>query len=233
MRKFKKGKLLVIDGTDGSGKATQTKLLVKNLKKHKQKVKTIDFPQYEKNFFGKMIGESLAGLNGDWVGIHPKIASVLYAADRWESSEKIKKWLRAGFIVVVDRYVSSNQIHQGGKVLNGKKRQNFLNWLDKMEYQIFKIPRPDIIIYLNMPIDYSQKLMENPEHKAKKDYSNGKKDQHELNQQHLENAKKSALKMVKTNNQWVKVDCVRRGKLLERAKIADLIWRKAVKKLQI
>ena len=85
------GKFIVIDGIDGSGKKTQTKLLIERLKREGLKVKTIDFPQYENNFFGKFIGECLVGEHGDFAKLDPKIASVLYGADRFESSQKIEK----------------------------------------------------------------------------------------------------------------------------------------------
>ena len=121
----KKGKLIVIDGTDGSGKATQTKLLIKRLEKEGRKVKVIDFPEYNSNFFGKFIGHCLSEQYYNFVKVHPKIASVLYAADRFESKEKIGEWLRAGYVVIADRYASANQIHQGGKIANTKKEKAF------------------------------------------------------------------------------------------------------------
>ena len=134
----KQGKLIVIDGTDGSGKATQTELLVKALKNEGRKVKIIDFPDYYSNFFGKFIGHCLSEQYYNFVKVHPKIVSVLYAADRFESKDKIKKWLKEGNIVIANRYTSANQIHQGGKIANLKKRENFIKWLAEIEYQIFK-----------------------------------------------------------------------------------------------
>ncbi len=110
---MKRGKLIVIDGTDGSGKATQVELLVKRLKQEGKKVKVVDFPEYYSNFFGKFIGHCLSEQYYNFVGVHPKIASVLYAADRFESKDKIEKWLKEGNTVVANRYASSNQIHQG------------------------------------------------------------------------------------------------------------------------
>ncbi|PIR04899.1 MAG: thymidylate kinase, partial [Candidatus Liptonbacteria bacterium CG11_big_fil_rev_8_21_14_0_20_35_14] len=147
-----KGKLIVIDGIDGSGKATQIKLLETRLKKEKIKVKTIDFPRYQDNFFGKLIGKYLSGIYGDFIKVAPRLASVLYAADRFESSQQIQNWLNLGFTVLADRYATANQIHQGGKISNLKERKDFLKWLDTMEYEIFKIPKPDLVIYLDLPL---------------------------------------------------------------------------------
>ena len=148
----KQGKLIVIDGTDGSGKSTQIALLVNHLKKEGQKVQVVDFPEYYNNFFGKFIGHCLTEQYYNFVRVHPKIASVLYAADRFESKDKIENWLKKGYIVIADRYVSANQIHQGGKIANIKKRKAFIKWLDEMEYGVFKIPRPNVVFYLNLSL---------------------------------------------------------------------------------
>lgn len=149
---MKKGKLIVIDGTDGSGKATQIGLLEKRLKKDGYKVKVVDFPEYYSNFFGKFIGHCLHEQYYNFINVHPKIASVLYAADRFESKNQIEKWLSARYIVLANRYVSANQIHQGGKIKSAKKREAFIKWLDEMEYEVFKIPKPDKVFYLDLPM---------------------------------------------------------------------------------
>src|SRR3989339_1962438 len=154
----RRGKLIVIDGTDSSGKATQVKLLVQSLKNEGLRVKILDFPEYYKNFFGKFIGHCLSEQYYNFVKVHPKIASVLYAADRSESKDKIKKWLSEGNIVIANRYASANQIHQGGKIESTKKRENFLKWLAEMEYEVFKIPKPDVVVYLDVPIPIVLKL---------------------------------------------------------------------------
>ncbi len=142
-----KGKLIVVDGADGSGKATQAALLAKALRKRGLGVKMIDFPQYQ-NFFGALIGRYLAGEFGDFIKLDPYLVSVLYAADRFDSSRQIKNWLDKGYVVIADRYVSANQIHQGSKIEDPKKRKQFLDWLDEMEFQVFAIPRPDLVVYL-------------------------------------------------------------------------------------
>lgn len=222
---MKKGKLIIFEGTDGCGKQTQTTLLVKKLKKEGKKVATIDFPQYENNFFGKFVGECLASEHGDFAKLDPKIASVLYAADRFESSEQIKRWLDKGYIVIGDRYANSNQIHQGGKILDAKKRKEFLKWLDEMEFEVFKIPRPDAIIYLNVPLNFSLKLLEEKSAKEKKKYLKGKKDAHESDLKHLQNAKRSALKLVKESSNWINIECVSGDKLLSKEKISEKVWK--------
>lgn len=211
----KKGYFIVIDGADGSGKATQTELLVKRLAKEKRKVKKIDFPQYENNFFGKLIKECLAGEYGDFLAIPPKIASALYAADRWEASGKIKKWLDDGYVVIADRYASANQMHQGGKIADAKKRVEFLKWLDKMEFGTFKIPRPNMIVYLHVPVAVSQKLIS---------VRARKKDLAESNVKHLEDSQKSAMDIVKKNNAWSKIDCAPKGEILPREEIHDKVY---------
>ena len=206
---IKKGQLVVIDGIDGSGKATQVKLLATKLKKLKVPVKTIDFPRYYDNFFGQLIGECLSGQYGDFVQTDSHIASVLYAADRFESSRRIKQWLEQGFLVIADRYVSANQIHQGGKIADSKKRQAFLTWLDTMEYKVFKIPRPDLVIYLDVPFEVSVNWLKQKVAKQKKKYLKGQKDIAESNFLYLKNSRTSALSLAKQNKNWLRIECCR------------------------
>lgn len=226
---MKKGKFIVIDGTDGSGKATQTALLEKRLKKDGYKVKKIDFPQYYKNFFGQLIGQCLAGDYGDFIGTDPHLASVLYAADRFESSNAIKTWLADGYIVLADRYVSSNQIHQGSKIADPKKRQEFLRWLDKMEYGVFDIPKPDLIIFLDVPVAITQKLLKSKNQQAKKKYLKGKKDQAENDLIHLEKSRANAIEIVKKGNKWKKIDCTAGGEILSKEKNHEMVYREIKK----
>ncbi len=227
-----RGKLIVIDGTDGSGKATQTDLLVAHLKKDKKEVKVIDFPDYYSNFFGKFIGHCLSERYYDFVKVHPKIASVLYAADRFESKDKIKSWLKAGNIVIANRYASANQIHQGGKISNTKKREGFLKWLAEMEYEVFKIPKPDVVFYLNVPIPTVLKLIRERNKKSRRAYLGKKKanksDVHEKDVKFLENSRKSALWLAKTQKGWVKVECITEGKLDK----PEIIHKKVYEKIQ-
>src|SRR3989339_93314 len=225
----KRGKLIVIDGTDSSGKATQTELLIKHLKHDGRAVKVVDFPDYYSNFFGKFIGHCLSEQYYNFVKVHPKIASVLYAADRSESKDKIKKWLEDGNIVIADRYASANQIHQGGKIANTKKRESFLKWLSEMEYEVFKIPKPDAVVYLDVPISIVLKLIKERNKNQSRKYLGKKNDVHEKDVNFLENSRKSALWLAKTQKGWIKIECAKGGKLDTRENIHEEIYEKIKK----
>lgn len=226
---MKKGKLIVIDGTDGSGKTTQKELLINHLKKDGHKIKTIHFPDYN-NFIGGFIGHCLTEQYYNFINVHPKIVSVLYAADRWESSEKIKNWLEGGYTVVLDRYVSANQIHQGGKIANVKKRQAYIEWLDVMEYKVFKIPRPDITIYLSLPLQLITRLIKERNKKSVRAYAGNKKDVHEVDMNFQKNSRTSAMWLAKVLKNFKKIDCAPEGKILSRERIHDMVY-KEVKKV--
>ena len=225
----KKGKLIVIDGTDGSGKATQVALLQKRLSKEGHKVKVLDFPEYYKNFFGQFIGHCLSEQYYNWINVHPKIASIAYAADRWESSEQIREWLKKGHIVLANRYVSANQIHQGGKISNSKKRADFIKWLDEMEYKVFKIPKPDVVFYLNVPINIILKLIKERNKKSSRAYTGKKKDIVEGNIPYLTNSNKTALWLAKNQRNWLKIDCTKNGEIDTRENIHQEIYEKVKK----
>jgi len=206
-------------------------LLVDRLKKEGHKIKIVDFPVYYKNFFGKFIGHCLSEQYYNWLGVHPKIASVMYAADRWESSEEMRKWLKECYIVIANRYVSANQIHQGGKIKSAKKRADFMKWLDEMEYEVFKIPRPDITLYLSLPVNIVLNLLkERDSSKMKREYLKKKKDVHEMDENFLINSRKSAMKLIKEVPNFIKIDCSEKGKILSREQIHEMVY-KEVKKV--
>jgi len=209
-----KGKLIVIDGTDGSGKATQTKKIIEKLQSMGKNTETLDFPQYESNYFGHIIRSYLDGAFGDPTKINPYLSSILYAADRFESSTKIKQWLYEEKIVVLDRYVSANQIHQGAKIQDDKQRETFLNWLDKIEHSIFAIPRPDLILYLDVNPDISQKAMQN----------RANQDKHESNLDFQKNSHTQSLRLVQQMNNWQKIQCDKNGQFLPVEQIYKKIW---------
>ncbi len=219
-----KGKLIVIDGTDGSGKATQSELLAKRLKKEGYSVKMVDFPEYYGNFFGAFLGHCLSEQYYNWVNIHPKIASVVYAADRFESKAKIEKWIKEGHIVLANRYVSANQIHQGGKIKDSKKRAEFMKWLSKMEYDVFKIPKPDMVFYLYLPLPIIKTLIKSRNMHHARAYLGKKKDVHENDFNFLKNSEMSALWLSKREKAWKKIDCASKDGILPREVIHEKVF---------
>ncbi len=178
-----KGKLIVIEGTDGSGKKTQADLLVSRLRKEGRKINTLSFPQYGEKSAG-MVENYLSGKYGEPDRVDPKVASVFYAMDRFDAGQKIREALESGEDVVLDRYVDSNAGHQGGKIADPMDRQAFLMWLYNLEYEVLKVPRPDLVVVLYVPVEVTLDLME----------GRGKaKDGHEANVEHLKRAADSYL----------------------------------------
>lgn len=219
MKKNRKGKLIVIEGTDGEGKATQVKLLAGYLKKKGLRVKTIDFPQYGKKSAG-MVEEYLSGKYGKPDNTNAYIASLFYACDRYDASFKIKNWLENGHIVISDRYVSSNIGHQGGKIKNKGKRRKYIRWLYDLEYNIFGIPKPNATFILKVLPKLSQKLASKKidKKKIKKILSYMKvmkADIHEKDFRHLSSALDSYLELAEEFPEDFKViECIEKGKLL-------------------
>ena len=157
--KFQKGKFIVFDGSDGSGKQTQVRLLTEYLLKQKKEVSSIDFPQYENNFHGRILKTALKGDFGDFISLDPYMASLLYTADRFESAKTIKESLNDGKLVLADRFTTANMIHQGGKFIDSSEREEYLKWLLGLEFDYLKLPKPDLVFFLKVPVSISLKLL--------------------------------------------------------------------------
>jgi len=219
-----KGKLIVIDGGDGAGKATQVALLVKRLQAEGCKVESLDFPQYTQNHFGGLIRECLDGKRGDFMATDARIASTLYAADRFETKPRLEQWLDEGKIVVLDRYVSSNMMHQGAKINDPEKLEAFLGWLDHMEHGIFGIPRPDQIVYLEVPNNVRVALKQQAVDEGKHGV-NVKIDAAERDHGHQEATEDRARLIVASKNNWTKVSCCENDQIRPREDIHDEVYK--------
>lgn len=204
-----KGKIVVIEGTDCSGKETQGKLLVDELNKIGHKAIYFSFPMYDSPT-GKIVGGPYLGkpeIMDSWFGegainLNPKIACLYYAADRKYNIDMIFKYLNAGYYVVIDRYISSNMAHQGSKIQDPEERFLMYQWIDKLEYWLLELPKPDITIFLHVPYNYAKKLMVNRLHL----------DEHEKNEQHLLNAEKAYIELSELYN-WCTIECVKDNKM--------------------
>ncbi len=221
--KKRKGVFIVIDGTDGSGKATQTDLLAKKLRREGHKVRVADFPRYGERS-ATLVEDYLNGRFGSPKEVGPYRASIFYACDRFAASSQIRDWLDLGCVVISNRYVSANMGHQAGKIEDRSERNRFLKWLEELEYTIFGIPKPDLNILLYMPPDVGQRLVDGKERRT---YTRRKRDIHEADLQHLRDAAE-AYRYVARRYRWTTIDCTPRGQLLTREAVHDLVW-KAVK----
>ena len=152
------GKLIVIDGNDASGKHTQALLLKKNLENSGRSAVVMDFPRYD-SFFGGMVGEYLNGDYGSLTDVNPKLASLLYALDRFDEKERILGWLREGKYVILDRYVESNIAYQSAKLSGDKKREELISWIKELEYVRFGMPKPNIVFYLHVNPEISERAV--------------------------------------------------------------------------
>ena len=216
-----KGKFIVIDGSDGSGKKTQWGLLKKRLAQEKISYLPVDFPIYQ-SFFGKFIKRYLHGDFGDPVKLDPYHSSFAYALDRFFYKDKIEKALAAGKVVIANRYMESNKMHQGAKFASGQKLDEYLDWLDKFEFQHLGVPKPDMVMYLYVPTNISQRLI-------KRRSRSRKIDKHERNVAYQKKVTAISQKLCRKYRHWHLVDCVEKGELMSRQDIHEMIWERVEK----
>ena len=207
---MKKGKLVVIEGNDGSGKGTQLNLLLEYLKINNISHSFYDFPQYGKTFFGDFVGEFLNGKFGHVSRINPYLSMFPYAGDRWQVKDKLNKDLDTHNLVLCNRYAPSIA-YQLTKI-KPQDRISFLNWAEKLEYDIFGIPREDLVIFLYVPFNIAHKLIEK---KVKRDYLKDKfRDQNEENIKYLQRVEKMYIWLNKYKKNWALINCVKNNILL-------------------
>ena len=203
------GKIIVIEGTDCSGKETQTMLLMQKLKTNGYKVDRISFPEYNSPT-GRIIGGPYLGRNNDSYfeeetnKVDPKVASLYYAADRRYHKDKILELVNNNDYLIIDRYVESNMAHQGGKLFDEKDRLKLYEDLYNLEYVFLELPKPDITIFLNMPY---KKVLE---------LKSGRlgTDGHESNPLHIRNSINAYLELAKIHN-YIIIDCVTKDNKLK------------------
>jgi dTMP kinase len=215
-----RGRLIVIDGTDGSGKTTQLHLLKEKLEAEGFGVAIADFPQYNQKSAG-MVEEYLSGKYGGVKDVTPYQASIFYAVDRFDASRQIREWLSEGKIVLCNRYTSSNMAHQGGKIDNPLERKVFFNWLSELEHDILKIPRPDLCLVLRVNAEIAQQLAKD---RGREDWSGKTRDIHEENLEHLKKAEGVYCEIAENNHNYRLVNCTDEKGVMDREEIGFLIW---------
>ncbi len=217
-----KGKFIVIDGTDGSGKGTQTDLLIARLVNEGRQVEKADFPQYGKPS-AYFVEKYLRGEYGTANEVGPYQGSVFYAMDRFDASFELRKWIAEEKIIVSNRYVSANMGHQTGKIDSREEQDAFLEWLDNLEYNIMGIPKPDINILLYMPPHMGQVLVDQ---KGERAYTQGqKRDIHEADLEHLKRASDAYMYVAQKYN-WIIINCADGEKYRSREDVHQEIYEK-------
>ena len=204
-----KSKIIVIEGTDCSGKETQSKLLEKKLIALGKNCLRVDFPMYDTPT-GKIVGGPYLGkeeisecyFKEGATSVDPKIASLYYAADRKYNIDKILEKQDEDYYIILDRYVSSNMAHQGAKIKDKDERFNMYQWIDKLEYWLLQLPKPDKTIFLHMPLEYSIELKKN----------RTSLDEHEKDEEHLKTAEEAFIELSQLYN-WVTIQCIKDKKI--------------------
>lgn len=198
------GKLIVIEGTDSSGKETQTKRLFEKLEEKGLKVKKISFPNYDSPAC-EPVKMYLAGAFGeDAMKVNPYPVSTMYAIDRYASFKTDwEKFYNEDGIIVTDRYVTSNMVHQASKIRDLDEKKKYLNWLEDLEYEKMGIPCPDLVIFLNMPTEMAVRLMAERKNKIT---GEEKKDIHERDKEYLKESHANACKIANIYN-WKEIKC--------------------------
>jgi thymidylate kinase/thymidylate synthase ThyX len=217
------GIFIALEGTDGSGKGTQFKLLSEQLQAAGYDVALFDFPQYDQpsSYFVK---QYLNGEYGSAEDVGPYTGSLFYALDRYEAANKIREALDAGKIVLANRFTGSNMAHQGTKFANAEQRRGYFIWLDNLEFEMLKIPRPDKSFVLRVPAETAQNLVDQ---KDGRNYTAKKRDLHEADLQHMQKSVDVYDDLCQLfPKDFARIDCVRGGELLSIDDINKLITEK-------
>lgn len=205
-----KGKLIIIEAGDGCGKATQTKLLYDRLNQAGYKVKKVEYPDYESPACTPVKMYLQGEFGGHVDDVNAYAASVLFAVDRYASYRmKWKKDYEEGTIILADRYTTSNMVHQASKIKDDKEREAYLEWLIDLEWNKISIPEPDLIIFLDVPFEISQRLMKNRNNKITGEIN---KDIHEKDSKYLKDSYNIA-KDLAEKYRWEIIECVKNDKL--------------------
>jgi dTMP kinase len=196
-----RGKLIAIEGIDGSGKRTQLDLLAHALDVRGLSTVRVSFPQYESTF-GKLVARYLNGDFGSLDAVDAHLSALLYAGDRLEAKAEIESALAEGKIILADRYIGSNLAHQSARVPL-REREEFVEWLKRLEYGLYRLPIEDLVLYLFVPAPEAQRLVGM---KSAREYTSLKQDIQEASISHLQETALMYEKLATAPN-WVRIDC--------------------------
>lgn len=171
--------LVVLEGLDGAGKSTQVRLLTEFYESEGKKVHFLHFPRLDAPYWGEMIASFLRGEYGEIDQVHPQLVATLYAGDRWDASAEIMQHLAKGEVVFLDRYVYSNLAYQCAKIKDDKEKDKLRRWILSLEFDYFKIPKPDFNLFLDVPSSFVEQKLKDNRTGSDRAYLKGKSDIHE------------------------------------------------------
>jgi dTMP kinase len=215
--------LIDIEGIDGSGKGTQAKILCDRFLAAGVSAALVSFPRYDATLFGKTVGEYLNGRFGSLAAVHPFLVSLLFAGDRFESKPFLLEALRTSAVVVLDRYVPSNVAHQAAK-LEGPARADLTAKILEIEFGIFGLPRPDLVLLLDLPVAVAQDLIAR---KQARNYTSCKADIQEADGGYLERVRDVYHALARSEPNWKSISCCDGPRLRTIDEIAETIWQTA------
>ncbi|MDP2656434.1 MAG: thymidylate kinase [bacterium] len=219
---MKKSIFIVIDGTDGSGKTLQAELLREAMEKRGLRVHMADFPRYHEpsSYFVK---EMLNGAYGPIENIHPEVASMFYALDRFAAKPELEDALAEGKMVIANRYISANMGHQMGKIKDPQQREDFIKWLYELEYERHGIPRPDRVLFLHVPPEIGSNLVDKKVENREYLQGGEKKDIAEKNLAHQKCAEEAFLYCCEHLDDWTHIKCTENSQILPKETIHNMI----------
>ena len=198
---------IVIEGLDGAGKSTQIELLKKYFVSKQKSFEYIHFPTTDSRIFGDLIARFLRGEFGGLDEVNPYLVALLFAGDRSNLAKDINAWQEQGKLVINDRYVYSNIGFQCAKLKGVKEIEELFNWIFDLEYNYFKIPKPDLSIFLDVPFEFTKKKLTADRKGDDRDYLQGKTDIHEANLDFQETVKQTYLKAIEKDEDFIKINC--------------------------
>jgi dTMP kinase len=215
---------IALEGLDGAGKSTQIKLLENYFESQNKRNKYLHFPRFDTPFFGEMIAKFLRGDFGNVNDVNPFIVALLFAEDRHDAAQTIRNWLAQNYTVIVDRYVYSNIGYQCAKFENENERNALRNWIFELEFNYFKIPKPDISIFLDVPFTFTENKLNETRNGGDRDYLNGKPDIHEANLELQRRVRKIYIEQQAADENFKIVNCtLENGDMLDLHQIFEQI----------
>ena len=220
--------LIVLEGLDGAGKSTQLKMLCNYLEESGKKLKYLHFPRYDAPVFGELISNFLKGEYGANDAVHPQLVALLFAEDRYAAAAQINSWLEEGYCVVLDRYVYSNIAFQTAKLPDREKALKLREWIFDLEYNVFKIPQPDLNLFLDVPIDFVESELKHERSGSDRDYLDGAQDIHEADIEFQKKVRAVYRECCANDPNFIRIDCAdpATGRIMAPADIFDKIKKK-------